>query len=134
VAFPWRRMTSAPPPEANIRAVNEQSGVCRVWLSGRITIDSSPELRVFLLVRLQSPKCESLTVDFSEVVYIDTSGLAVLVELLKAARNTRKTFQISGLHERPRYLLETSRLLHLFHEVESELPPSDHDSSLAGAR
>jgi anti-anti-sigma factor len=56
-------------------------------------------------------------VDFFEVVYVDTSGLALLVEILKAARTQGKTFQVSGLRERPRYLLEATRLLHLFNEV-----------------
>jgi len=48
---------------------------------------------------------------------VDTSGLAVLVETLKAARTVGKAFHLSGLRERPRYLLEATRLLHLFQEV-----------------
>ncbi len=48
--------------------------------------------------------CQNLTVDFREVPYVDTSGLAVLVEILKAARTQGKTFHLSGLSERPRYL------------------------------
>ncbi len=55
--------------------------------------------------------------DFREVDYIDTSGLALLVEILKAARTQGKALHVSGLRERPRYLLEATRLLHLFHEV-----------------
>jgi anti-sigma B factor antagonist len=93
---------------------------CQVRLSGRITIDTSPGLRAFLLRRLESPSCQALTVDFCEVAYIDTSGLAMLVETLKAARIQGKTFHLSGLRERPRYLLETTRLLHLFDEGTAE--------------
>ena len=101
--------------DADIRAVCEQrGGECQVSLSGRITIDSSPDLRALLLRQVESSTCRILTVDFHEVAYVDTSGLAVLVEILKAARTQGKAFHLSGLQERPRYLLEATRLLHLF--------------------
>jgi anti-sigma B factor antagonist len=106
---------------ADIRAVCEPRGTeCQVSLSGRLTIDSSADLRVFLLLQLESPSCRILTADFCEVVYVDTSGLAILVEVLKAARVQGKAFQLSGLRNRPRYLLEATRLLRIFHEVNAE--------------
>jgi len=83
-------------------------------------------LRALLLQRLESPTCQILTVDFCEIAYIDTSGLAILVEILKAARTQGKTFNLSGLQERPRFLLEATRLLHLFHEVNHETPDVNH--------
>jgi anti-sigma B factor antagonist len=99
----------------DIRAVCEKHGSeCQVSLSGRITIDSSPDLRALLMSQVESSSCQILTADFREVDYIDTSGLAVLVEVLKAARTQGKTFHLSGLQERPRYLLEATRLLHFF--------------------
>lgn len=129
MAILWRRTTKTAPLDADIRAVCEAHGVeCQVWLSGRITIDSSPSVRALLLQRLESPDCQNLTVDLREVPYVDTSGLAVLVEILKAARTQGKTFQLSGLSERPRFLLEATRLLHLFREV-SEIPKVNHSSS-----
>jgi anti-anti-sigma factor len=72
---------------------------------------------MLLLQPLQTVGCESLTVDFYEVAYVDTSGLAVLLEVLRAARGLKKTFHLSGLHDRPRFLLEATRLLRLFDEV-----------------
>jgi anti-sigma B factor antagonist len=108
----------------NLVAVTEQKNEqCCVTLTGRITIDSSPDLRSFLLRKLAFPRCQVLRVDFGDVTYIDTSGLAVLVELLKAARQSAKRMQISGLREKPRYLLEATRLLHLFEEVSSSRIP-----------
>ncbi len=96
----------------------QDGALCQVSLAGRITIDSSPDLRLSLLQHLESPACHSLTVDFYDVSYIDTSGLAVLVEVLKAARDRGKTFSLRRLRERPRYLLEATRLSHLFKEVQ----------------
>ena len=125
----WRRTAKTVSLDGDIRAICETHGPeCQVWLSGRITIDSSPSLRALLLQRVESADCQNLTVDFREVPYVDTSGLAVMVEILKAARTRGKTFQLSGLSERPRFLLEATRLLHLFHEV-SEMPRVNHPSS-----
>jgi anti-sigma B factor antagonist len=86
---------------------------CCVKLAGRITIDSSPDLRLLLLRKLGSIARPVFAVDLGEVTYMDTSGLAVLVEFLKAARQSSKRFQLSGLRERPRYLLEATHVLHL---------------------
>ncbi len=125
--FLWRRTPKIVSLDPDIRAVCEyRAAECQVRLSGRITIDSSPNLRALLLQRLESPTCQILTVDFCEIAYIDTSGLAILVEILKAARTQGKTFNLSGLQERPRFLLEATRLLHLFHEVNHETPDVNH--------
>ena len=127
MAFLWRRTKKPVSLDGNIRAVCEQRGTeCQVQLSGRITIDSTPGLRLLLLRRLEAAGCQVLTVDFRGVTYIDTSGLAMLVEVLKAARTQAKMFHLSGLQERPRYLLEATRLLQLFQEVNVEMRQSNH--------
>jgi anti-anti-sigma factor len=74
-----------------------------------------------LLERLGSLRCPVFAVDFGEVTYVDTSGLAVLVELLKTARQSAKRLQLRRLKEGPRYLLEATRLIHLFEEVNPDV-------------
>ena len=83
-------------------------------LDGSITIDSSPELRRALFRILKSPVCRQLALDFSAVDYIDTSGLAVLIEALRLAKQEDKSLQLTELQERPRYLLESTGMLRLF--------------------
>jgi len=123
-------MTDTELPDTDIKVTHGCRGdECQVTLAGRITIDSSPDLRELLLRHLKSPTCETLTLDFREVVYVDTSGLAVLLEVLKAARINGKTLRLSKLRERPRYLLETTRLLHLFHDVNNDEPQPNRSSS-----
>lgn len=118
-----RKTANAPTLDLGIKVVSEQqSAQCEVSLSGRLTTDSSPSLRTLLLLHVQSPACNRLTVDFCDVAYIDTSGLAILVEVLKATRSQGKAFQLSGLRERPRYLLEATRLLKLFDAVNDDEP------------
>src|SRR5271154_5820403 len=71
--------------------VSEQHGEESVAkLARSITIDSSPELRRVLLRMLKAPDGQGLTLDFSEVDYIDTSGLAVLIESLRSATQLGK--------------------------------------------
>jgi anti-sigma B factor antagonist len=109
-----------PENESDFRIRFEQHGPkSRAEVSGRIDIDSSPEFRGSLLRMLQVPDCQGLEVSFCEVPYIDSSGLAVLVDLLKSARHAGKTLELSGLQERPRYLLESSGLLRFFVEARS---------------
>jgi len=96
----------------------EQNGKeSRADLTGRITIDSSPQFRASLLRRLREPDCQRLQVNFSEVVYIDTSGVAVLMEVLKTARHLGKKLDLSGLHDSPRYIFESTGLLGFFEEA-----------------
>jgi anti-sigma B factor antagonist len=124
VTIPWLKATKAASLDGDLRAVWEQRGAaCLVSLSGRITIDSSPDLRELLLQHVNSPDSQFLTVDFYEVAYVDTSGLAMLVEVLKAARSRGKTLSLRGVRERPRYLLEVTRLLQFFNEVNRDTPP-----------
>jgi anti-sigma B factor antagonist len=109
-----------PASESDFQIRFEQHGPkSRAEISGRIDIDSSPEFRGSLLRMLRVPDCQCLEVSFCEVAYIDTSGLAVLVDVLKAARHLGKTLELSGLQERPRYLLESSGLLRFFVEARS---------------
>ncbi|MBV8552817.1 MAG: STAS domain-containing protein [Acidobacteriaceae bacterium] len=92
------------------------AGNCVAVVSGRITIDSSPDLRTLLLQRITMPNCESLTVDLTGVDYVDTSALAVLLEVLRSARKLNKHFRLGGLGEHPRYLLEATHIRQLFNE------------------
>jgi anti-sigma B factor antagonist len=77
-----------------------------MYLRGRLTIESSPDLRKQLLATLQrqSPT-ETIAIDLADVSYMDTSGIATLVEGLKVARTGGVAMHLQGLQ---------GRLLHLF--------------------
>src|ERR1700722_10691566 len=102
-------------PDAGLRLEREHPGATHeVWLSGRIDIESAPDMGKVLQDRLRLPACRTLSVNSEGVVYIDVAGVATLLEVLKAARLLGKQFVLRGLRERPRYLFEVTRLLHLF--------------------
>lgn len=115
-----------PTLEVTIEATSQGQGSnCSIAITGPITVDSSPDLRTRLLQCLREPKCEGIVIDFVGVAYIDTSALAVLLEVFRAARTLNKKFQLRGLRDRARYLFETTRLLRLFEKTDLNTPESE---------
>ncbi len=86
-----------------------------VRLTGRTTVDSSPDLRDRLLAILSDePLPHAITVDLAEVSYIETSGIATLIEALKTARHRQMTFCLQGLSGSVLRLFEVTGVLALF--------------------
>jgi len=84
-----------------------------VSISGRITINNSDEMRRKLRAAL-GPKPDQVTVDLSEAAYIDTSGVATLLEAVRIARRQGTRFVLAGLNSQPRYLFEAGEFDRLF--------------------
>ena|SRR6266496_3638472 len=83
--------------------------------SGRIDVDSSPDLRDFLLAILSAePLPRAITVDLAGVPYIETSGIATLIEALRNARRHQTTFCLQGLSGSVLRLFEVTGVLALF--------------------
>ncbi|HXH48639.1 MAG TPA: STAS domain-containing protein, partial [Terriglobia bacterium] len=55
-----------------------------------------------------------LVVNFSEVRYIDSSGIASLVEVLMKARNSQKQLVLYGLNKTVQEVLQLTRLTTIF--------------------
>jgi anti-sigma B factor antagonist len=105
-----------------------QSGASRlVRLNGRVNIDSSPEFRDQLLALLQRESSEAIMVDLADVPYMDTSGIATLIEALKIARHRKIVFCLRGLTGSVLHLFEVTGLLALF-EASGCLPSSSESN------
>ena len=87
---------------------------CTVCLRGRLNIDSSPALRDRLLAMLRTQSPQTVIVDFTDVSYVDSSGIATLIEGLKIARQTQKTLCLHGLQGRLLHLFQVIGMLTLF--------------------
>ena len=85
-----------------------------VHLRGRLNIDSSPALRDRLMALLGAQSPEAVIVDLSDVSYIDSSGLATLIEGLGVARMRQTTLCVQGLHGRLLQLFQATGLFSLF--------------------
>jgi anti-sigma B factor antagonist len=91
-----------------------------IRLSGRLDINTSPDLRRAALTLCTKRRCRNLKIDLAEVSFIDTSGLATLLEILVAAKDLCMQVTLSGLSEKVRYLIEVNGLTEFFRVESSE--------------
>ena len=89
-------------------------------VSGDIDLSSSPEVRKALLRELRDSRIPRVVVNLKEVRYIDSSGVASLVEGLKASRDAGARFILFGLSSIAREVLQLSRLLKVFEIYDTE--------------
>lgn len=89
-------------------------------LSGDITLYNTPEVRKSILGLLKDKRVPALLVDMRAVRYIDSSGVASLVEGLKASRDMGSRFALYGLTKTTREVLELTRLVRVFEVYETE--------------
>jgi len=89
-------------------------------LSGDIDFANSPEVRQSLLREIRESRVPRVVVNLSGVHYIDSSGVASLVEGLKASRDLGSRFILFGLRTAAREVLQLSRLLKVFEIYDSE--------------
>ena len=81
--------------------------------AGDIDLYTSPNLREALLKEMGSG-APSVLVNMSGVTYIDSSGIATLVEGLQLSRKTSTRFGLFGLRSNARAVLELARLHKVF--------------------
>lgn len=85
-------------------------GVSIFQIQGEININTSPELKK--LFEKEIPK--KAVVNLEKVSYIDSSGLATLVEMLKKMRSQGGSLGLSGMSDKVRSLFEITKLDKLF--------------------
>ena len=89
-------------------------------ISGDIDLVNSPEVRGLLLHELRENRRPRVLINLSKVRYMDSSGVASLVEGLKASRDLGSRFILFGLSRNAREVLQLSRLLSVFEIYDSE--------------
>ncbi len=87
--------------------------------SGDVDLYSSTHLRETLLKEMRSGK-PNVLVNMADVSYIDSSGIATLVEGLQLSRETQTRFGLYGLRRNARSVLELARLHTVFAIFENE--------------
>ncbi len=93
--------------------LEEKSGISIFRVAGDIDINSSPEVKKFLDKTI-SPKNNRVVINLKEVGYVDSSGLATLVEILKNLRAYGGTLKLTNLSNKVRGLFEITKLDKLF--------------------
>src|SRR4051812_18966246 len=82
-------------------------------LQGDIDMHRSPEVKE-TLEPLIAQKVPRILVDFSAVTYIDSSGLATMIETLQRIQSYGGKFAMFGLRESVKAVFEIARLDQIF--------------------
>lgn len=99
--------------------VRTVSSVAILDCSGDVDLYTSPRLRQALLQEMKAGT-HSVLVNMTEVRYIDSSGIATLVEGLQLSRDTKTHFGLFGLRKNARAVLELARLNTVFAIFDTE--------------
>ena len=86
----------------------EQIAVFQV--NGEINISTSPDLKK----HFEKQPSKKVVVNLEKVSYIDSSGLATLVEMLKKTRSQGGALGLAGMSEKVKSLFEITKLDKLF--------------------
>lgn len=86
-----------------------EEGVCVLALEGEIDLHYAPVLRSLLQGKVGS-RCPALIVDLSGVNFIDSAGLAALIEYFRDASYHGGVLCLTGLNETLRTVFEIVRL------------------------
>ena len=89
-------------------------------ITGDIDLAHSPAMRKALLQEIKEKKTPKVFLNLEKVRYIDSSGIASLVEGLKASRDMGSRLILYGLSKTVREVMELSRLQKIFEIHESE--------------
>jgi anti-sigma B factor antagonist len=96
-------------------SVDQVGNDATVRLSGRVDVDSSPDLRDRLRTLLSEEGLpQAIIVDLAGVSYLETSGIATLIEALRIARHHQINFRLQGLSGAVLRLFAVTGVLALF--------------------
>jgi anti-sigma B factor antagonist len=97
----------------------EESGAHILQIEGEIDLHASPKLRAALHECVEK-KTPVVLVDFSGVKYIDSSGLATLVEHVRDSKSYTGKIALFGLQPKVKMVFELVRLNELFTLADSK--------------
>ena len=100
-------------PQDEIKAVKHLDQDVIIELTGEIDMKCSPKVKD-KLKEILSQKPDSVVVDMTEVSFMDSSGLAVLVGALKRSRTNNSKLKLAGATKVVKDIFEICRLDTIF--------------------
>ena len=94
--------------------VNRDKDYSTVHVIGDVDLYSSPKLRNVVLDLFQNQKQQKVILNLRAVPYIDSSGIASLVEALQEAKKRKLQVILAELNDGPPHVLELTRSLDAF--------------------
>lgn len=99
--------------------VDKRQSCTILKIKGDVDLYSSPQVRK-QIINLVSKKNTSLLVDFAEITYMDSSGVATLVEALQMTNRNGGKLRLFNMKQVIRDVFELSRLDKVFDIYENE--------------
>ncbi len=91
----------------------EKDGIALIFVEGEIDMFTSPNLRDTLLPYFK-PSTPGIVVDLSKVSFMDSSGIATLVEGLQWSKKENRKFILAGLGKTVFNALSLTKLDNVF--------------------
>ena len=92
-----------------------------ISVTGRLVIESSPRFRASLMKAIRKATSAVLVIDLSALSYLDTSGVATLLEAARVASAHQVRLRVTGLMGGPRMLAQIAELDVIFRAYGSDL-------------
>jgi anti-sigma B factor antagonist len=96
--------------------LDEARGICTIKLTGPLLLSNMFDFQN----RLRQEKSRGLIIDLSEVPYIDSAGIGVLVNGMVSCKNHDRTLVLAGVAERVMTVLRVTKTDQLFHFAASK--------------
>ena len=96
-----------------------KSGLAVCHIDGEVDINSSPDIKKSF-DKLLVKKTPKIVINLSKVSYVDSSGLATLVEILKNMRSYGGRMRLTNLSSKVKSLFEITKLDKLFEIMAEE--------------
>jgi len=90
-------------------------------VQGDITLFTSPDLRKEILATLRKDAHAALILNLERVNYIDSSGLATLIEGLQESQKKKSRYALFGLSKIVRNVFEIAKLSEAFEIYQDEI-------------
>jgi anti-sigma B factor antagonist len=116
----------------NLAITTRSNGVATVIdVAGAVTLENAPEFLKGLMDVVKEKKPPRAVVNLTNLISIDSAGVACLVEVLKISRELKIGFALFGVNCIGRELLEMTHLTHLLevYETEEEAVRSEQQAS-----
>jgi anti-sigma B factor antagonist len=99
--------------------VDERSNCAILKITGDVDLYSSPQVRS-QIINLVNNQQFNLLVDFTDVTYMDSSGVATLVEALQMTHRNHGKLRLFNMRQAIRDVFELSRLDKVFEIYDNE--------------
>ena len=96
----------APSQFGAIEAASPAEGITLIELSGQLDAHTAPEFERFLEERVRNEKKAKLILDFSNLEYISSAGLGVLMGLIEEVRSQSGDMKLIKVPEKIYHVLD----------------------------